>query len=251
MNAARFVAALIVAAGTVTAHADKPGEEAAKLIKKLERAKDADERSFAAERLGYLGALEAVPALAVALRDKDSGVRSEAAAALLRMGEPAKSAMPALRDALFDSDGTVVWNAAIALKKMGMVTTDLMPAFRRLLLDRDCDIKVSAAVAISEYVPPAEVLPIALGCRSVRDHEVEKGVRELMSTIAKDRSAVPLFVTTLETADAAEVREWAARALGDAGGAGRAGLPALRKALDDEDERVRTAAQKAVARIDR
>ena len=250
---AAFAAAVLVAACAATAQADKPGEEAAKLIKKLERAKDADERSSAAERLGYLGAVEAVPALSLALRDKDSGVRANAAGALLRMGEPAKAAMPALREALFDSNAATVWNAAGALKNMGVVTTDLMPAYRRLLLDRDCDMKVSAAVAISEYAPPAELLPIALACRNAppRDYEVEKGVRELMSSIAKDRSAVPLFVETLETADSAEVREWAARAIGDAGGAGRPGLPALRKALEDEDERVRAAAQKAVSRLER
>jgi HEAT repeat protein len=247
----RIAAAVLVAAFAVTAHADTPGEEAAKLIKKLARAKDADERSAAAERLGYLGSVDAVPALSLALRDKDSGVRSHAAGALLRIGEPAKAAMPALREALFDSDATTVWNAAGALKNMGVVTTDLLAAYRRLLLDRDCDMKVSAAVAISEYVPPAEVLPIALACRTSRESDVEKGVRALLASIAKERAAVPLFIETLETADAAEVREWAARALGDAGGAGRPGLPALRKALEDEDERVRTAAHRAVSRIER
>ena len=172
---------------------------------------------MAAERLGNLRAVEAVPALAAALRDKDSGVRSNAAGALLEIGEPAKEAMPALREALLDSDSTTVWNAAGALHNMGVVTTDLMPAYRRLLQDPECDMKVSAAVAIAEYAPPEELLPIALECRGgpAREYEVEKGVRSLMTSIAKDRAALPLIVEALKTDRSWEVREWAARALGD------------------------------------
>lgn len=234
------------------ARADKPGEEVRKLIHKLSRDKDAEVRSNAADRLGMLKAVEAVPALAAALRDKDSGVRAEAAGALLRIGEPGKEAMPALREALFDSNAITVWNAAGALKNMGVVTTDLMPTYRRLLEDHDCDIRVSAAVAISEYAAPTELLPVALACRleRSRDGDLEKGVRELMSVVGKDRAAIPLIAGALDES-AWEVREWAAKALGDMGGAARAHLPALRKMAEDEDERVRAAAEKAVARISR
>ncbi len=241
-----FLAAAPLQAGT-------PAEEAQKLIRKLSRDKNADQRSMAAERLGNLRAVEAVPALAAALRDKDSGVRSNAAGALLEIGEPAKEAMPALREALLDSDSTTVWNAAGALHNMGVVTTDLMPAYRRLLQDPECDMKVSAAVAIAEYAPPEELLPIALECRGgpAREYEVEKGVRSLMTSIAKDRAALPLIVEALKTDRSWEVREWAARALGEAGLAARAHLPALREALTDEDDRVRTAAERAIARIAR
>ena len=234
------------------AHADKPGEEVRKLVHKLTRDKDAEVRSNAADRLGMLKAVEAVPALAAALRDKDSNVRAEAAGALLRIGEPGKEAMPALREALFDSNAITVWNAAGALKNMGVVTTDLMPTYRRLLEDHDCDIRVSAAVAISEYAAPAELLPVALACRRAesRDGDLEKGVRELMSVVGRDRSAIPLIADALSD-PAWEVREWAAKALGDMGGAARAHLPALRQMAEDEDERVRAAAERAVARIAR
>ena len=243
--------ALVLCVGAA-ARAEKPGEEVRKLIQKLARDKDADVRSSAADRLGMLKAVEAVPALAAALRDKDSTVRAEAAGALLRIGEAGKEAMPALREALFDSNSITVWNAAGALKNMGLVTTDLLPVYRRLMEDHDCDIRVSAAVAISEYAAPAELLPVALACRRAqsRDGDVEKGVRELMSVVGKDRSAIPLIAGALGD-PAWEVREWAAKALGDAGGAARAHLPALRKMAEDDDERVRAAAERAVARIAR
>lgn len=245
-----FAAALILL-GSAAAHADKPGEEAQKLIKKLGRDKNAEARSMAAERLGSLKAVEAVPALAAALKDKDSSVRASAAGALLEMGEAARDAAPALQEALLDSDATTVWNAAGALHNMGTVTTDLMPAYRRLLLAPDCDMRVSAATAISEYAAPAELLPIALDCRKSApgDYETASNARKLMATIAKDRAALPLIIERLEDDQAWDVREWAAKALGEQGIAARTGVPALQSALDDPDERVRDAARAALARV--
>jgi HEAT repeat protein len=110
--------------------------------------------------------------------------------------------------------------------------------------------KVSAAVAIREYAPPADLLPIALECRSAREHEVESGVRKLMTAIAKDRAAVPLLAERLAEDPDAEVRQWAARALGDLGRAARAGVPALQRALTDKDPAVREAAERALERVD-
>ena len=133
---------------------------------------------------------------------------------------------------------------------MGILTTDLMPAYRRLLLDPDCDMKVSAATAISEYAAPAELLPIALECRKASgDFDTASDARKLMAQIAKDRSAVPLIVERLGTDRAWEVREWAANALGGLGTASKAGVPALRAALDDPDDRVRVAAERALAKV--
>lgn len=247
------VAAAVALLCAVSAGAEKsPAEEAQKLIKKLARDKDPEMRSLAAERLGNLGVPEAVPALAAALEDKDSSVRANAAGGLLKMGEAAKDAMPALQEALLDSDTTTVWNAAGALHNMGIVTTDLMPAYRRLLLDPDCDMKVSAATAISEYAAPAELLPIAVECRKAAPgdfSDTASDARKLMAVVAKDRTAVPLIVERLETDRAWDVREWAAEALGDLGTAAKAGVPALQAALDDPDERVRAAAERALAKV--
>ena len=249
----RTALAAILVLCAAFAGAESPAQEAQKLIKKLARDKDPEMRSFAADRLGNLGLPEAVPALAAALKDKDSSVRASAAGALLQLGDVAKDAMPALQEALLDSDSTTVWNAAGALHNMGTVTTDLMPAYRRLLLDPDCDMKVSAATAISEYATPAELLPIALECRKASgadfDSDTASDARKLMAAVAKDRAAVPLIVERLETDRAWDVREWAAKALGDLGMAAKAGVPALRTALDDPDDRVRAAAERALARV--
>jgi HEAT repeat protein len=243
-------AVALVLGCAAAARAGSPAQEAQKLIKTLTRNKDAESRANAAERLGDLKAVEAVPFLAAALKDKDSGVRSSASGALLELGEAAKDAMPALQEALLDRDSTTVWNAAGALHNLGMVTTDLMPAYRRLLLDPDCNMKISAANAISEYAPPAELLPVAIECRKTPTPDFSHGddARTLLSTLAKDKAALPLIVEQLREADW-DVREWAAHALGDAGPRAKVAIPALKAALQDPDERVRAAAEQALERI--
>jgi HEAT repeat protein len=249
-------AATLALIAAVSARGGDPHEEAQKLIKKLSKDKNAESRSNAAERLGNMEAVEAIPALAAALKDKDSSVRANAAGALLKMAEAeqAKDAMPALQEALLDSDSTTVWNAAGALSNMGTVTTDLMPAYRRLLLDPDCDMKVSAANAISEYAKPEELLPVALDCRNARgadfDFDTSGDARKLMGIVAKDKAAVPLLAERLRSDRDPEVREWAARSLGDLGPAAKPALPALEGALADVEDAVREAAGKALKKVD-
>ena len=224
-------------------------DDVQKLVKTLTRDKSADDRARAAERLGDLKAVEAVPALAAALKDKDARVRAYAAGALLDIGEPAASAKPALQEALLDSDSTTVWNAAGALRNMGMVTTDVLPAYRRLLGDRECGMRVSAAQAIVEYAKPEELLPIALDCRKSDDHEAQSNARELMRDIAKSREAVPALIGTLGHDDP-ELREWAAKAIGDQKpAAAKAAVPALEALLEDDNEAVRHAANRALFKI--
>jgi HEAT repeat protein len=238
---ALFVLALAAAASAA--------DDVPKLVKTLARDKSADDRARAAERLGDLKAVDAVPALAAALKDKDARVRAHAAGALLEIGEPAIAAKPALQEALLDSDSTTVWNAAGALRNMGAVTTDVMPAYRRLLQDHDCDMRVSAAQAIVEYAKPEELLPVALKCRRSPDHAVQSNVRELMGDIAKSREAVPALVEALGDEDAS-VREWAATALaGQRPAAAKAAIPALEAALEDDNTDVRHAASRALVKI--
>ena len=224
-------------------------DDVQKLLKTLAKDKNADDRARAAERLGDMKAVEAVPALAAALRDKDSRVRAHAAGALLEIGEPGKAAIPALQEALLDSDATTVWNAAGALRNMGMVTTDVLPAYRRLLAGRDCDMRVSAARAIVEYAKPEELLPIAFSCRKDEEFTVAREAREVMTEIAKNRDAIPVLIESLAHDDA-EVREWAAKALGDHKPAvAKQAIPALEAVLEDDNEAVRHAANRALFKI--
>jgi HEAT repeat protein len=241
--AAGLVLALGAAAGA--------GDDVPKLLKTLARDKSAQDRAFAARRLGDLKAAEAVPALTAALKDKAAEVRWSAAGALLDLGEAARPAMPALQEALLDSDSTTVWNAAATLHNLGVVTTDLMPAYRRLLQDRDCDMQVSAAAAISEYAAPEELLPIAVGCRKARegDFNTAGDARKLMAEIAKNPAAVRVLVESLADRDP-EIREWAAKSLGEhRPSIAKSAIPALESAMEDESEAVRHAAARALYKL--
>jgi HEAT repeat protein len=75
-------------------------------------------RVAAARALGESGARAAVPALMVALQDREPGVRDAAAEALGEFGPEAADAVAALVDARADANGFVRRAAARALDKI-------------------------------------------------------------------------------------------------------------------------------------
>jgi HEAT repeat protein len=82
---------------------------------------DAKVRKRAVQKLANVGAADpaAVPALAGALKDRDAGVRAEAALGLLRIGPAAKEAAGALQEAARkDTNPTVRAHAGKALEKV-------------------------------------------------------------------------------------------------------------------------------------
>jgi HEAT repeat protein len=82
---------------------------------------DAKARKRAVQKLANVGTADpaAVPALAGALKDRDAGVRAEAALGLLRIGPDAKGAAAALQEAARkDKSATVRSHAGKALAKV-------------------------------------------------------------------------------------------------------------------------------------
>jgi HEAT repeat protein len=63
-------------------------------------------------------AAKVVPALIAALKDKDAGIRWDAAIGLGYFGEQAKDAIPALQEALHDRDARVREGAGVALSRI-------------------------------------------------------------------------------------------------------------------------------------
>ena len=121
----------LVCAWSSTALAGDPVRDA---VKKLQKAKKAQERVEAARFLGGRNQTEAVEALAQALTDKEPSVREAAASALWETGKGAKAAAPALRKALDDPEPGVIARAAGALDFMDAATPEeLAPARRRAL----------------------------------------------------------------------------------------------------------------------
>jgi HEAT repeat protein len=127
-----------LALAPLPARAESAKERAQKLMKKLAKEKNPEERAEAATQLGDMGAWDAVPALAAALKDKAPQVRANAAYALTKLKEHAQEAVPALKEALQDPDGTTRLNAAVALSNMKAATpAELAPAIAPLLRDPD------------------------------------------------------------------------------------------------------------------
>lgn len=190
-------------------------------------------RRSTVKTLGRIGpqARAAVPALIEALQDPDSfTVRGYAAEALRRIGPDAKSAVAALIEALQDKSVHVRSQAAYALAHVGPEASAALPELKKML-DKDLQWKhrfanskvctgVWAAYAIAQLDPDDEV-----------------GLTFLVEALDKyaDHDDRRQFIT----------------ALGRIGPRARAALPALRRILDDHDQRyLRETAAFAIARID-
>jgi HEAT repeat protein len=204
-----LAAALALAVSPAVAESKR--EEAQKLMKKLAKAKDPEERLFAAQRLGSMGATDAVPALAAALTDKLPAVRAAAAASLWELGEASREAMPALKEALTDPDGAVLINVAGALRKLDVVTTDLLPAYQRALRDRDCSVAVLAGLAAQEYLPPQDLLNVARECQKDEDIETRMRAGDLLRAASKagGKGVVPTLLDDMRRARGADKADYA------------------------------------------
>lgn len=222
-------------------------EEAQKLMKKLAKSKDPEERHAAAERLGNMGATDAVPALAAALKDREPAVRAAAAAALWELKEAARDAMPALKEALNDPDGAVLINAAGALRQLDVVTTDLLPAYQRALQDEDCGVAVLAGLAAQEYLPPEDMLQVARTCQKDEDIEVQLRAGDLLRAASKrgGKALVPSLLDSLRRARGAEKADYA-RQLGQQKPPTPEIVAALTKLVPDPEPENRKAAIEAL-----
>ena len=105
-----------LAPGSSRAPATQPSREA--LLRSLDGAAPAA-RAAEARAIGASGDAGAVGALTRRLVDDSPLVRGAAAAALGRIGLPARSAGPALVERLGDADPTVRWRAEVALETIG------------------------------------------------------------------------------------------------------------------------------------
>jgi HEAT repeat protein len=180
---------------------------------------DADVREASAMALGNLGDRRAIGPLVMTLKDSASGVRRIAAAALARIDEDwsisteAQAAVEKLRPALNDSDPDVRYFVGQLLHDLGATKPESAPA--------------AAA--------PASPSPARF---AAEPDDVS------WSSLEKRRKlAVSLFLAILCDADR-DLRLAAAESLGRIGD--RRAESALVRALQDEDEGVRTAVQQAL-----
>ncbi len=203
-------------------------------------------RASAASHLGLLGpaAAEAVPALALALRDSAEPVRLNAAYAL---GAAAGPGVPALIEALGSQAKEIQLDAGYGLALVGRAA---VPALIETLGHADEQARGGAAFALGDMGSQAgeAVGPLA-GLRSDPSPFVRRHVAEALGTITgQPERAVPALTGLMADEDA-QTRFNAAYALARFGTRADEAVPALAKALADSNRYVRNHSAEALRHI--
>jgi len=251
--------ALALVAGGAAARAETPKQKAEKLVKKLATSKKAEERAAAAEELGNLGAWDAVPALAAALKDPDTHVRGRAIYALTQLKDAARPAAPEIKGVLTDGDPTTRYNAIVILKNLDLATpAELAPAMVSLLKDGERDqpakvAKMLVGLGLDDPGVRAAVFDgLDRGSPKVRERLLDSlRERELVKTKAAWRSDLIQKLVALAASDSdPKLRTSAVHALSDVRPPTPAVSQALLKALDDPEREVSKAAANAINSVE-
>ena len=210
--------------------------------------------SCAAEALGKIGP-HAVPALVEALNNEHEDVRRHAARALGEIGPDAKAAVPVLLEVLNDEDEDVCECAAEALGKIGPDAKAAVPILTEVL-KRSSSVAIYAQYALAQITgTPQNYIAALVGLLQDRqyrkydeDHDWWYGsavdIPRLLMEIGK--AAIPAVLEALQDEEPF-VRRSAVRTLVEI--ADRTAIPALTKALKDRDEDVPTLAAEALGKI--
>jgi HEAT repeat protein len=198
------------------------------------------------------GVTPALDAIAQRLRDPDPVNRRAAVDFLEMLENDAAPAVPALVGALADQDIFVRWAAA---RTLGRIAPDAgasaVPALARLLQDRDLDVRLTAAATLEAYgLVARSAVPALAAAVTEGDPEFRRAVLYTLMSIGPDAAgeAVPAVASVLTNLDP-RVRRTAAETLGRFGAEAASAIPALRRALQDEDQEVRQAASDALLDI--
>lgn len=161
----------------------------------------------------------ALPALTEALTDTDRYVRWSAARAIGNIGpREAPFAVPNLAKLLSDENNNVRLAALATLEAMGRIAAPAAPALSQAALHGDAETRVASITVLGELGPQAGAV------------------------------AIPALIDSLTATDA-RVRRAAAAVLGSYGSAAATALPALRRAIGDDDQEVRMNASEAILNI--
>ncbi len=231
----------------------KLGADGVKALAGLLGDRDSDVRARAAETLGQIGpdAKEAIPALAKAMKDRESGPWP--AQALGRIGA---AAVPVLIEALKAKDGEQQALAADALKQIGPAAKDAVPALVEVAKGGEGTHvvgRINALAALGRIGPKAaEAVPALI--ELVKGKGAPPAVRSQAAIALGQigpgaRDAVPALAAAVgePAAKAGLLRFHAIEALGQIGPDAKGAVPALEKAV--EDKSLAAPAKKALAKV--
>jgi HEAT repeat protein len=188
----------------------------ATLTKKAKDDSQPSVRQSAVRTLGKMGK-DAEPAVLAALKDKEPAVQAMALRTLVAMKPDVKKAVPLVEEVATEAESDKV--RAVAVETLGRLGgEDAEKAIVKLLGRDDSAVRLACLQHL------------------VRNKAVKKGQVADLTKALGDKEA--------------DVRSLAAFALGELKGDAKEALPALRKLLDDEDERARKVAKQAIEKVE-
>jgi HEAT repeat protein len=196
------------------------------------------------------------------LRDPDPNGRLAAIDALEVFGAGAEPAVPALAVALGDRNKFVRWAAARALGRMAEAVQragrrptgerEAVPGLLRIVrCDQDLDVRVAALEALRRYGPTAAAaVPTLTAALGRGDTEARLATLRALAAIGRPaaKPSLPWIARAMKNPDP-RLRSEAALTLGTFAADAEPYLSDLRQAMQDADSDVRKAASEAILRI--
>jgi len=173
------------------------------------------------------------------------------------LGPTASAAVPEVRKLLRNHDRFVRWAAARTLSAIGPIDDNLptVLGLAELVRDEDLDVASSACQFLGDvFAKEAGPAVPALSCAAMsEERELQYAAVLALADVvraikAEAGEAVPGLIVALQSSDL-KTRQAVPPILGELRAAARPALPALQKALDDENLEVRLEAAKAILRI--
>lgn len=182
------------------------------------------------------------------LEDEDEAIRNVATEALERIGKPA---IPELIAALNHEAGTVRRGAVWALGKIGVEAERVLRKLMPLLHDPNDRVREATAWILGRMGAEAEsTLPELVKLLTDDIAYVRNHTAHALTRIAPQSEVVITALLDGLNNDNPDVRAVAAETLGEIGGAAaKASVPALKRAVEDKDKKVRRQASFALQKI--
>ena len=197
-----------------------------------------------------------MPALVDAMNQGDDRLRHQSIEILGRMGQQAQAATPHLIESLSDDEAQIRRNAAWALGRVGEQAGDAMPVLLETALDAEWDVRADAVWAMGKVIEDhgefdivdARLIEAVIGHLGDHNHHVRWSAAWSLARFGPGaEAALPALVEALADHNF-EVRASAAVALGRIASSHHEDMlkDALHRAMDDENELVRTRASAAL-----
>ena len=211
---------------------------------------DVNVRNAAASALGWMGpqAAAAGPVMIRALNDRDGTVRVHVIVALGRIG-PADGSFATVLKTIAEQDPSAdfrIW-AIRALGLIGAKSNIVVPTLLKMLDDANVDIRDAAAYQLGEIRPTREVLPALLGKLNDGKPSERSLAACTLGMLGPEvaTKAVPALIRALGDEDD-DVRKGALASLMEFREAAAPAAPAVRQALNDRCPAIRSDAELAL-----